>query len=219
MIVLASRESSVDRVMCAPRGVGDRFRAPVGGTRAWPKISYLPATTRVADAPNRAGITMRCSRAGRDVAAQARRGIPVAGATVGVPGRPARIDAVVGEQLGLRLSIERATVVAVRAGAHPLLADLYAQRLAFKPVLGPGQRVQRIALVHVGGDRHPGRRSALAVEIDLLDDADRLAVGIENRAPDEGVEQGSSHDHSSRSEEHTSELQSRENLVCRLLLE
>src|SRR5436309_5212938 len=38
-----------------------------------------------------------------------------------------------------------------------------------------------------------------------------IAQAVEKRASDHGVDQ--------RSEEHTSELQSRENLVCRLLLE
>src|SRR2546430_6060921 len=56
-----------------------------------------------------------------------------------------------------------------------------------------------------------------------------LHVGIEDRAAEvealaddvvvSGLDQGDPHATTSRSEEHTSELQSQSNLVCRLLLE
>src|SRR5690606_39744288 len=50
---------------------------------------------------------------------------------------------------------------------------------------------------------------------DAVDDALRLSEAITHKASLAGLNLGGG----SRSEEHTSELQSRENLVCRLLLE
>src|SRR5690606_41135806 len=52
-----------------------------------------------------------------------------------------------------------------------------------------------LGITHAGGEAHTG-------ELDVLDILDFIALEVR-----------------SRSEEHTSELQSRENLVCRLLLE
>src|SRR5207302_10264555 len=63
------------------------------------------------------------------------------------------------------------------------------------------------------GRREEQRRDARLSDRALAQGASREARrvrGLDDRGPDHGV---------ARSEEHTSELQSRENLVCRLLLE
>src|SRR5690606_40395619 len=56
--------------------------------------------------------------------------------------------------------------------------------------------------------------------LQVLDDPHRAGIHlIEERQVDTGVVTHLDQRHHARSEEHTSELQSRENLVCRLLLE
>src|SRR5690606_40826068 len=63
--------------------------------------------------------------------------------------------------------------------------------------------------------RRPQRRLATGDGVDLLGDLHRPRHGVEHFAtPEPGTAEWQN-----RSEEHTSELQSRENLVCRLLLE
>src|SRR5205085_10190552 len=47
----------------------------------------------------------------------------------------------------------------------------------------------------------------------------RQLARLEGREPGRALEQSADHRHHGRSEEHTSELQSQSNLVCRLLLE
>src|SRR5690606_42077175 len=61
--------------------------------------------------------------------------------------------------------------------------------------------------------RHGARAAALAHRCHLAVERGRKALLIDRPVPDVAVEVAI------RSEEHTSELQSRENLVCRLLLE
>src|SRR3712207_8111510 len=73
----------------------------------------------------------------------------------------------------------------------------------------------RVVLLLAGAGRHGGRRG-LAGDGSLLD----LLVG--ERVAGQRVVDGRGEDdaeHLARSEEHTSELQSRQYLVCRLLLE
>src|SRR5690606_42126032 len=70
--------------------------------------------------------------------------------------------------------------------------------------------------------RRLGYRRRRVVEADLRDVLDRVArrhVLVREQVPDGEWPLAQRLDARQRSEEHTSELQSRENLVCRLLLE
>src|SRR5437773_9475846 len=62
------------------------------------------------------------------------------------------------------------------------------------------------------GDQEPGANVGIAIE---EDSSQAAAQPIEQAAPDRGIVQH----RQGRSEEHTSELQSHHDLVCRLLLE
>src|SRR5690606_41435802 len=84
-------------------------------------------------------------------------------------------------------------------------------------------RSDRSAMVADREDVEQSLRRMLVPAIARVDHVRRDAVGEELRGTGRGV---TDHDHVdphrleiARSEEHTSELQSRENLVCRLLLE
>src|SRR5690606_41770795 len=57
------------------------------------------------------------------------------------------------------------------------------------------------------------------VDIEVMSDSSKLAVSVSDRFGRLTQEKIVQHFVKCRSEEHTSELQSRENLVCRLLLE
>src|SRR5690606_40930142 len=65
----------------------------------------------------------------------------------------------------------------------------------------------------------PTRRSSDLGRVDIVDADDREVVGDAQDPHGGGDEAGGDQFVVARSEEHTSELQSRENLVCRLLLE
>src|SRR5690606_41583895 len=71
--------------------------------------------------------------------------------------------------------------------------------------IGIRRTLRRLAL---GLDRHPRHHRRRAGHLRIPPGRPRPAAALDPRPPDPA-----------RSEEHTSELQSRENLVCRLLLE
>src|SRR5690606_7793264 len=98
--------------------------------------------------------------------------------------------------------------VRLQAGVDGLLGRAQRQRRTLRQLRGPGVRL----LVDLGGGHHPvhqAERQRL-VGPDLTAGEDEVLRA--GRADEAGKALG-------RSEEHTSELQSRENLVCRLLLE
>src|SRR2546422_2896806 len=67
--------------------------------------------------------------------------------------------------------------------------------------------------------RRPPRRAARAVERGAPAHRGAVRSEAQRREPSYGREPRGDHDRKTRSEEHTSELQSRLHLVCRLLLE
>src|SRR5688572_32003158 len=74
-------------------------------------------------------------------------------------------------------------------------------------------------LFRSAGPRQPSARHCAWCSPDVVDGRDRLEPGGPDGGPHRGLD-GDDDDHRHpRSEEHTSELQSQSNLVCRLLLE
>src|SRR5205085_12412286 len=101
-----------------------------------------------------------------------------------------------------------------RYGAHPHLpsfptrrsSDLYAAFLRDAVELALSLAWERVSVIHPAGDA-AALRALLPENVAL----------VEQPAP--GLANALAHAFAHRSEEHTSELQSQSNLVCRLLLE
>src|SRR5690606_40257939 len=89
---------------------------------------------------------------------------------------------------------------------------------ASPPPLFPYTTLFRSAVLARGGAGLPGGRGSVGDgALSTRGRREHVVPGVDHHAVDAAVEPGAGGGR--RSEEHTSELQSRENLVCRLLLE
>src|SRR5690606_39483666 len=128
------------------------------------------------------------------------------GGRIVAQGTPAEVAAVPESLTGRHLS--GAAGPPTRAGRRPGGAELVVRGARAHNLAGVTARFPLGLLVAVSGPSGSGKSSLL---LDILAPAARRRFAGASQAPGE-------HD-GIRSEEHTSELQSRENLVCRLLLE